>query len=278
MPDRSVFVAMLIPAMLCMTAGTALAFDDDLYPAWKGQWMRIGDAARWDITKPRGLGQQAPLTPEYQAKYEASLADEAAGGQGLNMMSRCYPPGMPRMMLAYNQFELLIFPDVTYIVQEHFGELRRIYTDGRPWPQNVKATFSGYSIGQWTDADATGRYQALRIETRAIGGPRSYDSTGLPLHADGGTIVKEYIHLDRDDPAILRNEITTIDHALTRPWTVTRSYSRERETAWFEHPCESAYNHHLFIGGENYFFSADGRLMPARKGQPAPDLRYFEHQ
>ena len=27
--------------------------------------------------------------------------------------------------------------------------------------------------------------------------------------------------------------------------------------------------------GAAYFFSADGRLMPARKGQPAPDLRYF---
>jgi hypothetical protein len=142
MPDRSVFVAMLIAAALCMTASNAFAFDDDQYPAWKGQWMRIGDAARWDITKPRGLGQQAPLTPEYQAKYEASLADEAAGGQGLNMMSRCYPPGMPRMMLAYNQSELLIFPDVTYIVQEHFGELRRIYTDGRPWPQSKRFDLS----------------------------------------------------------------------------------------------------------------------------------------
>jgi hypothetical protein len=29
------------------------------------------------------------------------------------------------------------------------------------------------------------------------------------------------------------------------------------------------------IGGEAYFLSADGRLMPIRKGQPPPDLHYF---
>jgi hypothetical protein len=276
MHDRGFLGAIVLLAALGMTAVGAQAFDDAKYPDWKGQWMRTSDAGRWDTTKPVGLGQEAPLTPEYQAKYEASLADQKAGGQGLNLMSRCYPPGMPRMILGYNQFEFLIFPDVTYIVQEHFGELRRVYTDGRPWPQNVKSTFPGYSIGQWVDADGDGRYHALRIETRNIGGPRTFESTGLPLHEDDQTIVKEYIHLDRNDPDILQDEITTIDHALTRPWTVTRIYRREHKTAWFEHPCESAYNHHLFIGGENYFFSADGRLMPARKGQPAPDLRHFD--
>ncbi len=276
MHDRGFLGATLLTAALCTTLGNAQAFDEGKYPDWQGQWVRIGDATPWDVTKPKGLGQAAPLTPEYQARFEASLAEQKAGGQGLNLMSRCFPPGMPRMMLAYNQFEFLIFPDVTYIVQEHFGELRRIYTDDRPWPRNVRSTFSGYSIGKWVDEDSAGRYHAIRIETRDIGGPRTFDSSGLPLHEDGQTIVAEYIHLDRDDPEVLRDEITTIDHALTRPWTVTRSYRHKGDAEWFEHPCESAYNQHLFIGGENYFLSADGRLMPARKDQPAPDLRYFD--
>jgi hypothetical protein len=34
-------------------------------------------------------------------------------------------------------------------------------------------------------------------------------------------------------------------------------------------------HHHVQIGGENYVISGDGYLMPARKGQPAPDLRHF---
>jgi hypothetical protein len=32
---------------------------------------------------------------------------------------------------------------------------------------------------------------------------------------------------------------------------------------------------HEAIGKESYFHSGDGYLMPARKGQPPPDLRYF---
>src|SRR5260221_2202891 len=109
MHGRSFLGVMIVTAALCATLGSARAFDDEKYPDWKGQWVRIGDAGRWDITKPTGLGQEAPLTPEYQAKFEASLADQKAGGQGLNLMSRCFPPGMPRMMLAYYQLEILIF-------------------------------------------------------------------------------------------------------------------------------------------------------------------------
>jgi hypothetical protein len=30
------------------------------------------------------------------------------------------------------------------------------------------------------------------------------------------------------------------------------------------------------VGKENYFLSADGLLMPSRKGQEPPDTRYFQ--
>jgi hypothetical protein len=35
-------------------------------------------------------------------------------------------------------------------------------------------------------------------------------------------------------------------------------------------------NVHVAVGKEEYFLSADGLLMPARKGQAPPDLRYFK--
>jgi len=35
------------------------------------------------------------------------------------------------------------------------------------------------------------------------------------------------------------------------------------------------YNAQLFIGKEKYYLSADDYLMPARKGQKPPDLKYF---
>jgi hypothetical protein len=33
---------------------------------------------------------------------------------------------------------------------------------------------------------------------------------------------------------------------------------------------------HVAIGKEAYFLSAEGLLMPVRKGQEPPDLRYFK--
>ncbi len=106
-------------------------------------------------------------------------------------------------------------------------------------------------------------------------GPRDFDTTGLPVHADNQTLVKEKIYLDPANRDILHDEVTTIDHALTRPWTVTKSYRRERNPIWFDNNC-SENNNHVVIGKENYFLSADGMLMPAKKDQPPPDLRYFK--
>jgi hypothetical protein len=68
-----------------------------------------------------------------------------------------------------------------------------------------------------------------------------------------------------------------VDNALTRPWTVNKAYGREpnkQTPIWREENCGES-NNHVKIGNENYFLSADGFLMPARKDQALPDLRYF---
>jgi hypothetical protein len=83
------------------------------------------------------------------------------------------------------------------------------------------------------------------------------------------------LSLDPANKDILRNEITVFDHALTRPWTVTKHYHRIRKVEWHEDLCSES-NNHVVIGKENYFLSADGFLMPAKKDQAPPDLRYFK--
>ena len=138
-------------------------------------------------------------------------------------------------------------------------------------------TYSGHSIGKWIDEDGDGRFDVLDVETRGFKGPRAYDATGIPLHTDNESVLKERLYLDKANPDILYDDITTIDHALTRPWTVKRKYLRETKPMWLEHTCGEA-NHHVVIGKESYFLSADGQLMPTRKDQPAPDLKYFSAQ
>ena len=106
-------------------------------------------------------------------------------------------------------------------------------------------------------------------------GPRLFDSTGIPLHADNETVVTEKIYLDQKDPDILRNEITTFDHALTRPWTVSRFYRRDHEPVFEEYPCTED-NRWVTIGGELYLADGEGYLMPIQKNQPPPDPKYLQ--
>ena len=266
--------AIVLAAALLRTIAPGQAFDESRYPDLNGQWSRAHPRSQWDPSKPRGLQQQAPLTAEYQAIFEANLADLHSGNLGADPQVFCLPSGMPRMMIAYEPIELIITVETVYIHTDHLGDFRRIYTDGRDWPAKIKPSFEGYSIGKWVDENGDGRYDVLEVETRALKGPRTFDADGLPLHEDNQTVVKERIYLDNTNRDLLHAEITTIDHALTRPWTVIRDYKREHHPIWYEYVCAEA-NSHVGIGKENYFLSADGLLMPARKNQPPPDLRYF---
>ena len=262
-------------AMLLMLVAGAVAFDESKYPDWAGQWKRprsIG--TQWDQTKPSGLAQQAPLTPEFQAILEASIKDQATGGQGADTHVSCLTNGVPRIMTATFPIAFVITPAVTYIHFEAFMP-RRIYTDGRAFPKDEEPSYQGYSIGTWLDTDGDGRYDTLEVETRNFKGPRTYENSGLPLHPDNESIIRERIYLDKTNPDLLHNEITSIDHALTRPWTITKTYRRDRNELWQDYNCGEA-NNHVVIGKENYFLSGDGLLMPTKKDQLPPDLRYFK--
>jgi len=272
------------PAICAATVAAALTLptvsvraDDAKYPDWKGQWNRIGGGGQFDPSKPPGRGQQPPLTPEYQAIWESHLKENAAGGQSYNTRIRCIPGGMPRMMVGYNAMEIIITPETTYVTIAFDSEFRRIYTDGRDWPQEVEPAFAGYSIGHWIDSKGNGRYDELDVETRDMKGPRIFEPTGIPLHEDNQTVIKERIFLDKSDPDVLRDEITTIDHALTRPWVVTRSFKRDRNAIWLDEVCAES-NQYVVIGKDTYMVSVDGYLMPLQKGEGPPDLRYFKQQ
>jgi hypothetical protein len=251
MRDRSAFIvvapatllAVLLAAVMHASAPPAAAQTADAkhYPDWRGAWSRVfvpglkGNPS-WDPTRSEGRAQEAPLTPEYRAMHEAA----------------------------------------THLLMGFLYEIRRIFTDGRDWPDPLEPSMAGYSIGRWIDEDGDGRYDVLEVETRGFRGHRTLDSTAIPLHVDNATVVKERIRTDRADANVIRNEITVIDHAFTRPWTVTKGYRRSAEARpdWRESKCVED-NLHVRIGEDSYLISGDGLLMPVKKGQAPPDLRYF---
>jgi hypothetical protein len=273
-------ITFALAAALTMKVGGAVAADAK-YPDWKGQWVPVnaaGVAARsLDPTKPAGPGQQAPLTSEYQKILQDSMAVQANGGLGNDPTAQCYAAGMPRMM-SYEAQEYVVTPEVTYILLGGDDNLRRIITDGRDWPAKLQPTYQGYSIGRWIDQDGNGTYDVLEAETRGpFKGPRTFDQTGLPLAFDNESTFKERFFIDKNDQNLLHDVITAFDHALTRPWTVDKTFRRnpDPQPDWPEYYCHVA-NRRIVLGKQNYLLNDDGILMPIRADQPPPDLRYFK--
>src|SRR5215475_10007104 len=125
---RSCIGGIALAALVCI--GDAQAFDESKYPNWKGQWTRfivrglVGQPS-FDQTKGWGFLQEAPLTPEYKALFEASLADQARGGQGNFTGYGCVAFGMPMIAYAFYPQEYLITPETTYILVNHQDHIRR---------------------------------------------------------------------------------------------------------------------------------------------------------
>ena len=107
----------LTAALLVPLAGTR-AHDEAKYPDWSGIWNRDPGPPRYDPSKPGRRGQQPPLTPEYQAIFEASLKDQEQGGQGNDTTHRCIPVGMPRQASSGFPVEIVITTKATYILFE----------------------------------------------------------------------------------------------------------------------------------------------------------------
>ena len=64
---------LLVCLTLTVALGVAHATTQEAarLPDWSGQWIRTGSGS-FDPSKPAGLRQGAPLTPEYQAILEAT--------------------------------------------------------------------------------------------------------------------------------------------------------------------------------------------------------------
>src|SRR6266436_9413520 len=119
MLNRNLLAASVLA--LAAAAAPALAQDTGKYPDFSGQWKRPpGAGIQWDQTKRPGLTQQAPLIPEYQKIFEASIADQALGGQGENIRVNCTTNGMPRVMTVIRPIEFVVSPKITYIIFESY--------------------------------------------------------------------------------------------------------------------------------------------------------------
>ena len=158
-----------------------------------------------------------------------------------------------------------------------YDPLRRIFTDGRDRPADIEPTSRATRSANGSTRTATASSTCCRSRRAASKETACYDISGIPTHRDNQSVFKERIFIDKRDPNLLHDEITVIDNALTRPWTVDKRYVRNSDlkAQWPEFICNE-FNGQVMIGEEHYYLSGEGMLMPARRDQSPPDLRYFK--
>jgi hypothetical protein len=173
--------------------------------------------------KRQETANMPPWKPEILSQIQHMIAEEKAGRPFL-VLSHCLPHGMPSwMLIMHNAFELLTTPGrITMLGEVDGNRMRRIYTDGRPHPEDPDLTLHGHSIGHWDG-------ETLVIDTTAIV-PQAYiaisEAAGIPNNGDMHIVERLYLA----KPDVLNDDLEiTAPKVLTATWKTTRIYRRYPE-------------------------------------------------
>jgi hypothetical protein len=144
-----------------------------------------------------------------------------------NYTANCLPPGMPGIMGQPYPMEFLLTPGKMTIVIEAYTQVRHIYTDGRPLPEDPDPKFFGTSIGHW---------EGDTLVTETVGFSDHVElARGVP-HSDKMKIVERF---RLTDPETMTIETTISDPvALTAPYTTNSTLKRHRNWTIAEYICE----------------------------------------
>jgi hypothetical protein len=176
------------------------------------------------------------LTAWGEAKFKEAK-DSNGGAYTLDqtndpVLTRCYPPGTPRVYFHPYPFEFWATPKFMLQMFEYDHTVRRIYTDGRPLPTDPDPTWMGYSVGHW-DGDTT-----FVVETVGFNEKTWLDRLGHP-HSDQLHVSERFHRVDRDH---LELQITMTDpKALAKPWSSTLEYVNRPDWELGEISCAGDY-------------------------------------
>ncbi len=153
--------------------------------------------------------------------YDPTLDDPAL---------RCVSDGLIRMSLGPFKIEVLEREGRIIVLHEDMHEVRRIYMDGRSFPEGIDdANLSmGYSIGYWEGS-------TLVLETRGLKSA-TWDAAGMPISS--AAVIDERWYLDETDQ--LHIEYSVSDPLYyNRPILMHQVRPREPDdTHIFEYSCD----------------------------------------
>ncbi len=218
-------------ALLSLAAGIAQAAED-----FTGVWQAFAS----ESAGPRG-------GPEFTAEGKAKVADfNAKYPNQVEPGAYCVPPGMPTTMTSIVSYPI----DITQtnkritMITEYDDQFRRIFLDGRKFPDDYPETRMGYSVGHWEG-------NTLVVETRLL----SEALYGRVPRTETTVVVERFSKIKRSavklpnspvathkaiDDDVLALEITTTDPTLySKPIKTTVYHQHLEDNAMLEYVCIS---------------------------------------
>jgi hypothetical protein len=194
-------------------------------PDWSGVW---------EFDFRTGTKSESPpkLTPRADAESKAFVGGRARGENLQSVLANCVPPGLIGIMAQPYPIEFLFTPGKVTIAIETHSQMRRIFTDGRPHPEDPDPAWHGHSIGRWEG-------DTLVTDSVALDPTAPLDDlTGPPgIRLSEKTHVVERIRAI--DDAHLRITTTIEDpETFLEPWTIVRTYLRHRDWDLREYICQ----------------------------------------
>jgi len=224
-------LACALPALAFAAGAAAPLGPKTLAGVWESPWppdqlRQPGDPAPPVETTP------PPLKPQYLAAWRAeqkAAADAIArGAPPVTDNVRCLPGGFPSMMGPVFPVEVLETPGQVTIIQEAYGQTRRIYLNEKQIAfDDAEPVYFGHSVGHWEGKTLVVNTIGMKDTVRMRNAPHS-------------------AHMQVDERIFATSKDTFEDHVtvtdpeyLTGPWTWTWHYKRKPGYKINEFVCEN---------------------------------------
>lgn len=216
----------------------------DGHPNWTGFWVPAGGMMEFDIglggTPPSPDGKPMPPPPSpfsdvpalkspYAEQVAAFMRKAMETGEVPDPVAKCFPPGMPRMMVMVYGMELLQNPGQISITSEWQAATRRVWLDRKAHPSADELTpsYAGDSIGHWEG-------DTLVVDTIGVRDDVPLNYSGLK-HSDKLRIVERF---HSPQPGVLVVDFTTTDpDVFFEPWHHTEIYHYRPDLRLEEYVC-----------------------------------------
>jgi len=190
-------------------------------------WDIQGHSAQKDIPAGQGVveGNVIPYQPWAAEKKKENFANRATA----DPETRCFLPGVPRLMYMPYPFQIFQTPTYLAFVHEYVHAVRHIYVNGTAHPRGPIDWWMGDSRGRWEG-------DTLVVDIVHFNDQTWFDRAGN-FHSEALHLIERYTLIGPDH---INYEVTVEDpKVFTRPWTMRMILYRRKEpnAQLLEHEC-----------------------------------------